>query len=90
MTLLLWFVRILILLVIIRYVLRLVASARTIGPADRSRPRRTPERLGGTLVRDPHCGTFVPQDRAIAVGHGDNRQFFCSTECRDAWNGRTS
>ena len=30
------------------------------------------------LVKDPVCGTYVPQARAIQAGD----QFFCSEECR--------
>ena len=32
----------------------------------------------GHLVKDPVCGTFVPQATAIQAGN----QFFCSDECR--------
>jgi hypothetical protein len=84
MTLLLWIVRLIVLLLVIRLVLRLVANARL---AAREAPRRTPgpERLGGALVRDPQCGTYVPKARAIAAGAGDGALYFCSTECRDAF-----
>ena len=32
----------------------------------------------GHLVKDPVCGTYVPQATAIQAGN----QFFCSEECR--------
>jgi len=32
----------------------------------------------GHLVKDPVCGTYIPQATAIRVGE----EFFCSEECR--------
>ena len=84
MSLLLWTLRILVLLLILRFLLRLFTARPA--PADR-RPRgtRRQERLGGTLVRDPHCGTYVPASSAITVGRGNAVHHFCSAGCRDAW-----
>lgn len=88
MTLLLWIVRILILLIIIRFVVSLVRSA--LGPrTGTSRDtKRKPERIGGTLVQDPQCGTYLPQDRAIALARGGSTRYFCSAKCRDEWVSR--
>ena len=33
----------------------------------------------GHLVKDPVCGTYVPQANALRMGD----QFFCSEECRE-------
>jgi hypothetical protein len=82
MTLLIWAFRILILLLIIRFLVRLFLQRPARPVTGRS---RGPERLGGTLVRDPHCGTYVPQTTAITVGRGTSARHFCSTRCRDAW-----
>jgi hypothetical protein len=80
-----WAFRIILLLLIIRFLMRLFARR----PVAAGRPPRGPhaaqERLGGTLVRDPHCGTYVPQTRALALGTGSSAVYFCSTGCRDAW-----
>ena len=35
------------------------------------------------LVKDPVCGTYVPQANAIRAGD----QFFCSEECRRKFQG---
>ena len=78
MSLILGIVRVLIILLIIRIVVHWIYGRRKITPR---RPRTVPERAGGTLVRDPHCGTFVPEALAISAG----AQKFCSTACRDAW-----
>jgi YHS domain-containing protein len=81
---LIWIARVLILLLIIRFVLRLLFGAAF---ARRSAaPRRVSERSGGELVRDPNCGTYVPKSRAIASGSGSDVKYFCSPECRDAFN----
>jgi YHS domain-containing protein len=83
---LLWIARALVLLLILRFVLRLLFGARgplARGPAPRGRDPL--ERAGGELVRDPHCGTYVPKSRAVVSGSGASAQYFCSTRCRDAF-----
>ena len=82
-----WLVRAIVILLIIRVVLRLLLPRRSQGGAGRPRPRgaEMPERAGGALVRDPHCGTYVAQSRALKVGIGANAQYFCSAACRDAF-----
>jgi len=37
------------------------------------------------LVRDPVCGTHVVQSRAVTLGAGAERQYFCSERCRDRY-----
>jgi hypothetical protein len=79
---LLWIVRVLVEL----FVLRLVLHAFVRQPVRAARRRPTPaERSGGVLVRDPQCGTYLPQTRAITLRQGSGLQHFCSTACRDAW-----
>lgn len=82
MTILLWIVRILVLLLLIRMVLRLVFPRGL--PARRTRGGSL-ERSGGSLVRDPHCGTYVPQQGALSIGSGASAVYFCSAACRDAY-----
>jgi hypothetical protein len=45
-----------------------------------------PEVVGGELVRDPQCGTYVPKARALTVGTGEKILYFCSAACRDAYS----
>ena len=86
MNLVSWIIRLLILLMIIRFVMSLFAGARSRRPAGPPpSPKRPAERIGGTLVRDPHCGTYLPQDRAMMVVSSGTPQYFCSTKCRDEW-----
>jgi len=35
-----------------------------------------------TLVRDPVCGTHVPQRAALSLTSGGSTHYFCSEQCR--------
>ncbi len=88
MRVLLWIVRAIAILLLIRMILHALfgkkrASMR--GRAPGAGAERVPERTGGELVRDPTCGTYVPKARAIIVGSGDEAKYFCSTDCRDKY-----
>jgi len=48
----------------------------------RSDGSSVPQR-GVQMVRDPVCGTFVLPDRALMIGDGRDRVYFCSDACRD-------
>jgi YHS domain-containing protein len=48
------------------------------------RSSRTPER-GTRMVRDPICGTFVVQSRALSADSRGQTAWFCSDECRRRW-----
>jgi hypothetical protein len=73
------------------FVVRLIVRFFATGAPARGRPAapRAEERAGGTLVRDPHCGTYIPESRAIRAGSGDQTVYFCSTACRDAYQSRS-
>lgn len=76
--------RILLLLVtvalIVRAVWRLVVGIAE-GAASTGRTSGTVAR-GVPMVRDPVCGTFVVQSRALTAQIGDRVEYFCSEECR--------
>ncbi len=42
---------------------------------------------GEDMVRDPHCGTYVPRSDAVSKSVKGKKVYFCSTECRDAYKG---
>ena len=84
MTFVVWTMRIIVLLLVIRFLLRLF-TRRPVATTGRRHVSRAPERLGGTLVRDPQCGTYIPETTAVTVGRGASARHFCSTNCRDAW-----
>lgn len=48
----------------------------------------TPPLAGVHMERDPVCGTFVVRERAITLGSGDRRLYFCSAGCRDKYQAR--
>ena len=37
------------------------------------------------LVKDPQCGTYVPQSEAVKSSIGGEEHFFCSEECRNKY-----
>jgi YHS domain-containing protein len=49
---------------------------------------QVPDR-GVQMVRDPVCGTFVLPDRALMIGDGRDRVYFCSDVCRDKFRSRS-
>jgi YHS domain-containing protein len=55
------------------------------GPGGRS--GRVPQK-GARMVRDPVCGTFVVQSRALAADRGGQTAWFCSENCRRQWQAR--
>ena len=81
--LLAWLGDLLILYLVFRLISGIFFGARR-RPGPREAPR-SPERLGGTLVRDPQCGTYVPESHAIRATAGASVLYFCSTTCRDTF-----
>ena len=45
-------------------------------PARRARTQRP--QSAGRLVKDPVCGTYIPEETALRSGN----EFFCSEQCR--------
>ena len=81
---LVWVVRVLVVLLVLRLAGRLLTAGRAT-PRGRRPGRGAEPRSGGTLVQDPQCGTYLPASRAIAVPSGSNTLYFCSNTCRDAF-----
>jgi hypothetical protein len=74
--------RVLVVLLVVRFLSRAVAAfARTAWPGSFAPPVATP-RFGPDLVRDRVCNTFLPRDRALSAIVGGREQHFCSPECR--------
>lgn len=73
-----WLVRLLIAALIIRLIWSLVASivSGASGPKQVRRPRSR------QLVRDPVCGTYIQESRALEVRTGGKTHYFCSEDCR--------
>jgi YHS domain-containing protein len=49
-------------------------------------PEKT--RQGEEMVRDPHCGTYLPKGEALEKIIDGERHYFCSTRCRDAFKAK--
>lgn len=85
MRVLMWVIRALAVLLLIRLILNALFGGRRRTPAAPQPPRGPQERSLGELVRDPNCGTYVAKTGAIAVGSGDSVKYFCSAKCRDEY-----
>jgi len=81
-----WIIRIIAVLLVIRLLMRFFAGLREglSGKGPTTGKVQGP-RVGGRLVRDPQCGTHVPESRALRLGTGDTAVYFCSATCRDRW-----
>jgi YHS domain-containing protein len=71
---------------VVRYVFRAVARWLTEG----TEQRRVGSANGkpvyrGRMVRDPVCGLFLLQERALEVHEGGETHHFCSEKCREAF-----
>ena len=47
--------------------------------------RKRQERLGGEMVLDPVCETYVPKATAVAKMIDGRTVYFCSRQCADAY-----
>ena len=47
-----------------------------------------PQRTGGTLYKDPVCGTYVSGDSAVTLTLNGETLYFCSRECWDKYHAR--
>jgi len=41
--------------------------------------------VSGHMVKDPVCGTYVVQGRALTAIRGQQTAWFCSDKCQQAW-----
>jgi YHS domain-containing protein len=41
--------------------------------------------VAGHMVKDPVCGTYVVQGRALTAVRGQQTAWFCSPRCQQAW-----
>jgi YHS domain-containing protein len=93
-----WMLRLLLLFMVIR-ALMLIVGGLVRGlmgaagvPADSDREPRSGgvARSQGTLVQDPVCGTYVLQERALAMKTTGGTAFFCSERCRSAYDAQAA
>ena len=75
-----WVIRLLLLVFILRALSRLWH-----GIEEGLRPARDKQPAAVPLARDPVCGTFVVPSTALTAGTGAEMRFFCSENCRRAY-----
>ena len=87
MRILVWILRALAILLLLRFLFRALFGARRApSPASGSGATgRNRERVLGELVRDPNCGTYVPKASSISMQAGGDTLYFCSVRCRDEY-----
>ena len=76
-----WLIRFLVVMLVVRLVWKFFAGLVE-GAGRRpqvSQPQAVP------LVRDPICGTYVDQARALALRRQGATHYFCSEDCRAAF-----
>ena len=50
-----------------------------------SQRRKRREQLGGEMVQDPVCETYIPKATAIVKDGNGRTVYFCSQECMNAF-----
>ena len=93
-----WLLRLLLLFMVVRALMLIVGGLirGLIGAAQvPDEPRRRTgadgvARSHGTLVQDPVCGTYILQDRALAMKTSGGTAFFCSERCRSAYDAQAA
>jgi uncharacterized protein len=84
-----WLLRLVLLLLLASMLLRagyrLLEGVIEGATGPRSRRRGGVPSKGTQMVRDPVCGTFVVQSRALTAVRGGQAAWFCSEECRRRW-----
>jgi YHS domain-containing protein len=85
-----WILRILLFMLLVAVVLRSayrflhgVIEGAGMGSPRVSNRRRA--QVTGHMVKDPVCGTYVVQGRALTGVRGGQTAWFCSSECQRAW-----
>ena len=76
-----WFIRFLIVMLLVRLVWKFLGGVFE-GAARRSEVSPV---KGVPLVRDPVCGTYVDQARALTLRRKGEMHYFCSERCRTAF-----
>ncbi len=76
-----WLIRFLVVMLLVRLVWKFLGGV--VAGATRS-PQMPPAR-GVPLVRDPVCGTYVDQARALTLRGKGEMHYFCSESCRTAF-----
>lgn len=78
-------------LMLLRSILKAAVQSFLRQASRASESSSSPEKSGNEahrLVRDPECGIYIRQDRALPVTSGAGSLHFCSPACRDRYFAR--
>ena len=93
-----WLLRLLLLFLVVRALMLivgglirgLIGAAQVPGDPRQGTGQGGVARSHGTLVQDPVCGTYVLQERALAMKTTGGTAFFCSERCRSAYDAQAA
>ena len=93
-----WLLRLFLLIMLVRALMLIIGglirgvmgAAQVPREADRMSGSGKVARSHGTLVQDPVCGTYVLQERALAMKTAEGTAFFCSERCRSAYDAQAA
>ena len=82
-----WLLRLFLIALLLSLVLRSIYRflEGVVDGAMGSRPRGAGRPAGGHMVKDPVCGTYVVEGRALRAARGHETAWFCSPECQQRW-----
>jgi uncharacterized protein len=64
-------------------VFKLIQALRGSLMPPRNSSNQGPGGKGEKMVKDPQCGTYVPQSEALTETVAGKTHYFCSPECRE-------
>jgi YHS domain-containing protein len=93
-----WLLRLLLMFLVVRALMLivgglirgLIGAAQVPGAPRQRSGKGGVARSHGTLVQDPVCGTYVLQERALAIKTTGGTAFFCSERCRSAYDAQAA
>ena len=77
-----WLIRFLVAVLLVRLVWKFLGG---VGRGGGGRQPQMPPAKGLPLVRDPVCGTYIDQARALSLRRKGETHYFCSENCRTAF-----
>jgi YHS domain-containing protein len=76
---------VLLVLLLIRFVWRLLSGIVDGASGDGRGRRGSPSSPAVRMVQDPVCGTYVVPGKALEMSRGRETLFFCSEKCRNQY-----
>jgi len=85
-----WILRVLLLLMAFFFIRKVAAFLfggwfSPVPQKSAARGRTGSKAIEGQMVKDPQCGMYVASSLAVALDSSEQKLYFCSDECRDAY-----